>query len=443
MIETLKNKLIQDKHFSELLKGSSIAFILKIIGVGLGYIFTLLIARWYGADIIGIYALSLTLLNIFAIIGVFGFDNALIKFVAEYNSHNKFHLIKEVYHKVLTISIPLSFLLSLILFFNANFFAKIIFKNEEMMVFFQVVSFGIIPLVVLKINGAMFRGLKEIKEFSFFDSILIFLLATIFLTFFYFFNFTNKMVVGSQIIAIILTTLVSFLVLHKKIHMLHIQNLNILKYKDILKTSLPMALSSSIALLMGWVDIIMLGMFTTQEVVGLYFIILKISAISSIVLISMNTIVAPKIAECFSQKDTVNLKRISLYSVKMIFYITFPLNIIIFLFPEIILNCFGEQFVEASYALSILMLAQLVNSLAGANGSFLYMTGKQVVDQNINLILIVLNILLNYLLIPIYGLLGAVFATSSVMILKNIFLFIYIKKNFGFYMIYIPKIIKK
>jgi predicted nucleic acid-binding protein len=40
----------------ELLKGSSIAFVLRVIGIIAGYIFTLLITRGYGAEAMGVFA---------------------------------------------------------------------------------------------------------------------------------------------------------------------------------------------------------------------------------------------------------------------------------------------------------------------------------------------------------------------------------------------------
>jgi len=48
IINRIKNKLNKDIHLKELLKGSSIAFVLRIIGIIAGYIFTLLITRGYG-----------------------------------------------------------------------------------------------------------------------------------------------------------------------------------------------------------------------------------------------------------------------------------------------------------------------------------------------------------------------------------------------------------
>ena len=63
MLKKFKDKINSDLHLKELLKGSGISFAFKIIGMGFGYIFTILLTRNYGAKIMGIYALSLDFLS--------------------------------------------------------------------------------------------------------------------------------------------------------------------------------------------------------------------------------------------------------------------------------------------------------------------------------------------------------------------------------------------
>ncbi len=80
----LREKLKSDIHFAELVKGSGTAFILRIIGIGSGYLFTLLVTRTLGAKAWGIFALSLVVLQIASVIGRLGMDTALLRFTAEY-----------------------------------------------------------------------------------------------------------------------------------------------------------------------------------------------------------------------------------------------------------------------------------------------------------------------------------------------------------------------
>jgi len=197
-----------------------------------------------------------------------------------------------------------------------------------------------------------------------------------------------------------------------------------------------MLLSSSLALIMGLTDTIMLGMFRTEEEVGIYNIALKLSMITSITLMAINTIAAPKFAEFWGKKDLDGLAKVAQQSTKLIFWTSFPVLILFLFFPKPILGVFGEEFKTGALALIILTIGQFVNAAAGSVGYILNMTGKQKFVQNIIFIGALINIILNYLLIPIFGIIGAALASAVSMIFWNIMFSIkvkYILKTWIFY----------
>jgi O-antigen/teichoic acid export membrane protein len=89
------------------------------------------------------------------------------------------------------------------------------------------------------------------------------------------------------------------------------------------------------------------------------------------------------------------------------------LGIVLFIiiFHKWILGIFGNEFIVGSLFLIVLCIGQLINSMSGSVGVILQMTGYQKVFQNIVLMALVLNVILNVILIPLYGGLGAAIAT--------------------------------
>ena len=61
-----------------------------------------------------------------------------------------------------------------------------------------------------------------------------------------------------------------------------------------------MMISSSILLLLAWVDTIMIGIFKTEGDVGIYNVALKLVMITGLFLDAVNSILAPKISETFN-----------------------------------------------------------------------------------------------------------------------------------------------
>jgi O-antigen/teichoic acid export membrane protein len=436
-----KTKISNDIHLKELLTGSSISFSFRILGIVAGYIFTLLVTRNLGAKAIGIYALSLTLLSVFSIIGRLGVDNALVRFIAEYSSQNRHDLVKEVYMKALKIVIPFSTFLSVIFFFISPYIANYIFHKEYLSIYFQIISFSLLPLVLVFINSESLRGYKKIKECSFINlSISLFAIITLILLLFF---IQEKYIpIISYIASIFIVSIISIFIWLKNIKTdLNSYNKNIKSNRDsLLNVALPMLLTSSLFLIMGWVDTIMLGIFRTEEEVGIYNVALRIATLTGITLFAINSIAAPKFAEFYGKGDIKGLGKVAQQSTKLIFWTSFPILLVLLLFPSFMLGIFGEEFKLGIYALLLLTLGQFVNAISGSVSILLNMTNRQNIVQYVIFTAAFINIVLNYILIPQYGFNGAAFASLFSMTFWNLMLVYYIYKEFKFITLYIPKL---
>ena len=428
----------KDEHLSELLKGSSVSLVFKVFGIATSYIFFLLVTRNFGAEVMGIFALSFTVLQISSVIGRLGFDTALLRFVAEYSSQNRHDLVKEIYVKALKIIVPFSLFLSVLLFCSAPYISKYIFHKEHLSAYFQIVSFAILPMVLVFINSASLRGIKKIKEYMFLQNVSVFMFATVILALMLPFLRENYVPLIAYIISLVFVALLSLVVWLKKSKLNLISHRNSIKLKDILDVSLPMLLASSLFLIMQWTDTIMLGMFRTEGEVGIYSVVLKIAALTSITLFAINSIAAPKFAEFYGRNDMEGLGKIARQSTKLIFWSSFPILLILFIFPAFILGIFGGEFKVGVFALVILAFGQFINSISGSVAFILQMTGKHKVFQNIILSATAINILLNAILIQRYGIYGAAFATVVSMMFWNLASVIYIRTNLNIMTLYIP-----
>lgn len=99
---------------------------------------------------------------------------------------------------------------------------------------------------------------------------------------------------------------------------------------------------------------------------------------------------------------------------------------------------FGKDFIQGNLALRILLVGQVVNILSGLNGIFLNMNGEHRFVRNVIIIAAVLNIVLNYLLIPRFGLIGAASATTVIRIFWNMLFIIYIYYKYNALSFYLP-----
>ena len=91
-------------------------------------------------------------------------------------------------------------------------------------------------------------------------------------------------------------------------------------------------------------------------------------------------------------------------------------------------------------ALIYLCISRFINAISGSVGYIMQMTDQQIVFKNVLIIAFLINILLNFVLIPKFSFTGAAIASSIAMIFWNITLVIIIKRRLGFWTIYLPLI---
>jgi len=435
MINRIKNKIVSDKHFFELFKGGVINFVFQIIGITLNYLFILIISRFYGAEGMGIFALSFTVLNIFVLFGRFGLDVSSVKFTGEFSDRNSYSDIKDFYIKILMLAIPINIFLTLTLFLSAPFIAKHIFHKTNLTIYFQLISIGILPMALRFIHANAIRGMKNIKIYSFLQNVSMHFFSLIFILLFMILNFKTY---DYPLIALLGGLFIGFffsiyfwLIESRFFYTIKSTSINI---KQILSVSTPLLLTSSIMLVLGLADTIMLGIFKSEVDVGIYNVVYKVASAGMIVFMALNSISTPKFAAAFGEKNRKKIKTLYFQTSKLIILFSIPIYMIIFLFDKKLLGLFGETFTDGSFALTFLSVGFLIKSIFGTSEYIIQMSNQQKILVLYAFFCALLNIVLNFLLIPRYGINGASFASMMSIIIYQILLSYYVnsKLNISF-----------
>lgn len=436
----LKNK---DKNFIELLKGSSISLVVKVGAMLLSYLAMLFITNSYGVEEWGVYSLSFTILSIVILVPKFGFENSIVRIVSELKTHNNSAEIQRVLKKITFFSLSIAIIVIIALnIFHESIAIKVL-KEPKMSYNIQLISYILIPSLFLTIISATFQAYKKTMLFMLFQTALINLFFLFFLLIFYTINITRN-VFEVYVYATALALIIGVFTFSKviKFKKKSLKTNPVYSFNKVLNISFPMMLSSSFALLMGWSDILMLSYYKTTFDVGIYNSTLRLAALSGVVLIAVNAIATPKFVEYFTKKDMKGLEDTVKKSTKMIFFTSTPILLILILFSKQILSFFGDEFIIGYLALTYLCISRFINGISGSVGYIMQMTDQQKTYQNIIIIAFIINLVLNYILIPKMGFNGAAISSSIAMVFWNITLVFIIKKKLGFWTIYIPFITK-
>jgi O-antigen/teichoic acid export membrane protein len=139
----------------------------------------------------------------------------------------------------------------------------------------------------------------------------------------------------------------------------------------------------------------------------------------------------PIVAELYAKDDRRALQEVVNRTMRLVFVASLPLAAVLILAGGSYLALFGSEFIQASTALAILAIAQLVNVGAGPVQMLLVMTGQPRQAAKWLAASAVVNVGLNLALIPSFGVEGAAFATAISIVFWNVALVHEIRKRLG------------
>jgi O-antigen/teichoic acid export membrane protein len=386
------------------------------------FFLSLFLTNSFSAEIVGQYDFVRSTLMILSGASLLGTNQAIIYYSGVLTSNKSFGSIKSIYFKmnflILTACAVLYMPMLMIeketinQIFNKQGAYELVNLSLRGLIFYSITMLNIDTIRALKhtVISEAFRNLFRYTPFFIFSVILYIIdqpedLAVWFL--------------NSFIVLFIISTIVVYSLFFKKdfpktVHD-HFSSI------DILRTSYPMALSAISYFLMQSTDVLFISAYDTFESVAYYSIAVKLATVTALALISVNIVIAPKIASIYNDKNFSELKLILKKATRINVLISLPIIILLICFSEYILSMFGINYILAKNALWILLIAQFFNSITGPSALYLNMTGRQKKLNVILLISLIINVVLNIFLVPTFGMLGAAIATTTSFVLSKVF----------------------
>lgn len=424
MKKKLKNILL-DSDFKEILTKGSSFLVFRLFGALVGYFFILYISNNYGADVYGLVALGFSIFLIVGVFGRLGLDINLVRFF----SQNKNDTETGIFYKSIFISFLFSSFLALFLFLFKDIIVIKLYQDPkpELLTYLPWLL-GAIPFWNISLICASYlRAKKNNNAFAFIENPSRFLFSLIIIVLVsYFTDAPPLSIVKAHFWGVIITALIGLTIVFKNLRNLKIKSsvTSIVFIKD----SFPMLLSSSMLILLGLTDTQVMGIYETNSNIGVYNVCLKLATLTTLSLQAINSILAPKIAKSFANGDN-DYKKLITFSTKLNFVITVIIVSIILFFNDFFLGLFGESFKAGAAILFIFCVGQIINSFSGSVGVILQMIGKQKIYQNFVVSALIINLILTFVLTPLYGGIGASISTVISMTFWNIGSAIYLKKE--------------
>ncbi|HUG63553.1 MAG TPA: lipopolysaccharide biosynthesis protein [Methylomirabilota bacterium] len=408
------------------------AFSLRVLGAAIAYLSQILLARWMGVFEYGVFVVVYVWITILSQIGNLGFSSSVIRFIPEYQARGEIARLRGILAASRLLALGFATLLAAIGAGGVLLFPGVV-ENHY-----------VIPIVLGAVCLPMFC-LTEVQDGiarSFQWSDLAFgptyiwrplaILAGMVIAH----AADAPMTAATACIAAIagtwLTAVAQMLLIRRRTIAAVPRDAPHYDLKTWLLVSLPILLSEGFYAILTSVDVIMVSAFGNPEDVAVYYAATKTLALVHFVYYAVRAASGPRFSYHYHAGDQAALRDMVRTSIRWAFWPSVAMAIVVLLLGEALLSLFGSDFVDGGVLLVILVCGILARASIGPVETLLTMAGRQKTCAAAFAVAVVVNVGLNALLIPRYGLIGAAVATTLAMMVETVMVTLAVRWHFGF-----------
>jgi len=416
---------------ASVMRGAASVMAIRIAGAAITFASMVLLARWMGAFEFGIYAYVLTWVILIGTVAPLGLNMSTLRFIPEYLARKRWGRLRGFLTQVnllaLSATVTLSALIGLVLwgaspwiesYYLIPLAVALVAMPLYAMVDVQesiargfgwvtlayIVPYVMRPLLVLAGVGALvLAGMSP-------DAVTALMAVTI----------ACVIGLGFQLVTISRGVRQTVQPARPRTH---------IRYW--LAISLPMLVFEGAYVLMSTTDVIMLGQIEDPASVAIYFAATRTASLIGFVYFAASARAVPKFSEINASGTREELQAFLDGVNRLCFWPSLVGVAGLLLVGPYVLGLFGEGFEDGYVILAILCTGYLMRCTVGPLEYLLSMTGKQMVATKIICAAALCNALLNLVLIPEFGVVGAAMATVTVLAGNLIVLAMVVRRELG------------
>ncbi len=405
----------------------------NIIGKTAQFATQVYLARMLGPAEFGLYAFAVIIIRITGMLSPLGLGLGVIRYANIFgqSSQNK---LKGVLLQSLFISFVLGLIFGATIYLSSSWFANTVFNKPALEPILKTLSIAVFLAAGLRVAGAATRATQRIhfsvisNEIGLHVSHLLFCLIVI--------GVLGRGINGAvtaRIWSFAFAFLLALVFVFKLYPILFKPDIKAeYSVKEVLTFSLAASWVGVVYAIGTWIDRLLIAYFKSTIDVGIYQAAAQVTFLLAIIPMTLSAILAPMIAKLAAKKDMAQLDALYKVSTKWSIYFSLPFLFVILLTSgNVISAIFGDQYYGGREVMMILSTASVLKLLFGGVSMILMMTGYQNRWVLYTIIMLILDFILNIILIPRFGIIGAAVGRSISGILLNISGLILIKSHLG------------
>jgi len=390
--------------------GSSVASQLAML------VLTIVLARVLGREAAGVYFQAFAFLSLLSLLSLAGFRGALTRFVALHLANDDVPRMVGAVRLALCISVPASVALGGGLFAAAPWLARSAFHEPRLEIALRLAAIALPAVSLQEAALSATQGFRTMKPFALVGLLVeplvrLSLSGALLAAGFGLRGTLVALAVSSWIGAAAASTWLHRLVGRARDGCSATGPAVVVDARPFLRYSAVAWVASLASTGLIWADTIILGLVVTSSAVGVYNASARLVTLAVFVVNPINAAFAPRIANLFARGELGLLREIYTVATNWIVRLSLPAFAILLVLPGSLLGLFfGRAYGAGATVVVILALGQMCNAATGPCGMVINMSGRNRLNLIDNLLVLALNIGLNLVLIPVWGINGAAFA---------------------------------
>ncbi len=409
----------QQKDIHDVIKGTIIN-LLSNLGKLSHLFFDLIATRFMGHEVFGYFSTTWLIMNLTFVVCYFGGHRLIIDFIVRSRANGD-----DEYYRGIFSYVILSFLLSGLLVAFIYLFAEDIaayMDKPALAGYLKIMVWSAPFYCVSTVLLTATRGLKIMQLWVYVrNGIEPFVDLVYIAVLFFAFSMVSAPITAKALGFVTGAVFaVYFYRRHFSVRKIWAKRPTLYFWKQILVFGFPVMIMELMSIVTLKVDLIPLSIMASASLVGVYQIILNVGNVMRNIPQSMDPILMPVVVSMRIKNDSTALKNIYVTLFRVNIMLSFGFFILVAIFGDMILMIFGEYFVIGTTACMIACFGIMLNTVFSSIEAALIMYGYPYTNMAVNIFFVAVNLVLDFLLIPLYGLTGAALGSLTACVLTAI-----------------------
>lgn len=378
------------------------------------FVLRVFLARYMGEGDLGLYTLCFTVYSVGMLVGAFGIDTALTKYVAQFKedrSRTSVLLTNGILE-----SLAIGCVMALVLYTSASIIADRFFHMPELTPLLRIVSVALPFIAMEKATLGFWNGLRQMRLYAIINVVqnMLIVAVTVLLVLA---GYGLEGAAWGLVLPVAGMGLLSvFLVRGSLIRPWGASFTGAARL--LLAFGGFVVLANGIGFLQTYTDSVLIGYFMEKADVGVYASAVTLAQAILLPSQALQMITGPTMSTLWGQQDRAGIQRVVNDTLKLTAALIIPVAFaVIMAGPDLLGLIFGDAYVSAAAPLRLLMIGSGILAIWASVSSALSSTAYVRVIFILSGISWLANAVLNAFLIPALGITGSATATSIAMVL--------------------------